>query len=117
MLIRILLRWLVLAVAVGLSTWLVPDMTVTGGFLTYLWIALLLGIVNAFLGTILRIITLPLTVITLGLFALVVNAAVLGVTDWLSDSLNVDGIWSTFLAAIVISVVSTVLGLLVRDPL
>ena len=115
MLIRIIVRLLVLAVAIGLTAWLLPDVEVTGGFFTYLWIALLFALVNAFLGPILHLIALPLTVITLGLFALVVNAGLLGITAWISDDLSVDGFWTAVLAAILISVFSAVLNLFVRD--
>ncbi len=74
-----------------------------------LWVALLFGLVNALIGPLLRLISLPLNVITFGLFALVVNAALLGITAGLTDSLDVGGFFSTVLAAIVISVVTAVL--------
>ena len=76
MLIRILLRWLISALAIWVATAILPGVDVLGGFWTYLWVALLLGLVNVFLGTILRILTLPLTILTLGLFAIIVNTAV-----------------------------------------
>ena len=64
----------------GSPPWLLPDVTVDGGFFTYLWIALLFAVVNAILGPILHLLALPITAITLGLFALVVNAALVGIT-------------------------------------
>jgi putative membrane protein len=114
-LIRILLRLLVLAAAIGLASWIVPGLNVSGGFFTYLWVALLFAIVNAVLGPILHIISLPLTILTLGLFALVVNAALLGITAAISSHLSVDGFWTAILAAILISIFSAILGLLIPD--
>ena len=116
MLIRILLRWLISALAVWIAAAIVPGVHVTGGFFTYLWLALLLGVVNAILGTILLIITLPLTIITLGLFAIIVNAIVFAATAGLSRHLQVDNFWYDILAALVISIVTTVLGLLIPEP-
>ena len=116
MLIRFLLRLLVLAAAIGLAAWIVPDINVSGGFFTYLWIALLFAIVNAILGPILHLISLPLTILTLGLFALVVNAALLGITAWLSSHLSIDGFWAAFFGALLIAIFSAVLGLLIPDP-
>ncbi len=113
MLRAILVRWAVLAVAVALTAKLLAGVDVTGGFWGYVWVAALLGIVNAFLGPILHLLALPFTVLTLGLFALVVNAALLGITAGLSDSLQVDGFWTAVLAALIITVVSTVLNRLV----
>jgi putative membrane protein len=115
MLIRIALRLLVLAAAIWMAAWLLPDVTITGGFFTYLWIALLFAVVNMFVGPILHLISLPLTILTLGLFALVVNAALVGLTALLSSDFDIDGFWSAVLAALVISVVSAVLNLLVPD--
>ncbi len=115
MLIRILLRWLISALAVWIAAAILPGVHVTGGFWTYLWLALLLGVVNAILGTFLLIITLPLTIITLGLFAIVVNAIVFAATAGLSSHLQVDNFWYDILAALVISIVTTVLGLLIPE--
>jgi putative membrane protein len=110
MLRRALVMWAVLAVAVGLAAWLVPGIDVNGGFFTLLWVALLFGLVNAILGPILHLISLPLTVITLGLFALVVNGVLLATTAGLSDNLDVGGFLGTILGALVISIVTAVLG-------
>ena len=74
---RAVLTCLVLSVGIAVAAALVPGIDVTGGFLTYLWLGLLFGLVNAILGPILHILSLPLTVITLGLFALVVNGVLL----------------------------------------
>ena len=116
MLVRLLLRLVILAVAIGLTTWLLPGVHVSGGVLTYLWIALLFALVNAILGPVLQLVALPLTVLTFGLFALVVNAALVAITAWLSSHFAIDNFWAAFFAAILISVFAAVLNLLVPHP-
>ncbi len=115
MLRAILVRWVVLAVAFAVTAWLIDGMTIHGGVTAYLWLALLFGVVNALLGTIVRLLTLPLTIITLGLFSIVVNALMLVVTDALSKSLSIDRFfWTAILAAITLSIVSVILDVLTR---
>jgi putative membrane protein len=112
---QFLVSLFVVAAAVWVTALIVPSVEVDGGVLTYLWIAILFGLVNAILGPILHILALPLTVLTLGLFALVVNGALLGITAWLSgDLLNVGGFWGTVLGALVISVVMALLWFLTK---
>ena len=103
-------RLLVLAAAFWVTAWLIPGFEVEGGFFTYLWVALIFGVVNAILGPILHLISLPLTIITLGLFALVVNAVVLATVAGLSAKLDVGAFGWTIVAALIISIVSAVLG-------
>ncbi|RZS89649.1 putative membrane protein [Motilibacter rhizosphaerae] len=112
---RLLVRWLVLAVAIWLATALIPGIEVRGGAGTYLWVALLFGLVNAVVGPVLRLLALPFTVLTLGLFALVVNAALLGITARLTEHLDVSGFWSAVAAAVVISLASAAMDRVVRE--
>lgn len=110
MLQKLLLRWAVLTLAVWLAAYVVPDVQVHGGFWTYVWVALLFGLVNAVLGPILRLVSLPFTLLTLGLFAFVVNGILVAITAGLSEKFDVGGFFPAFLAALVISLVSTVLN-------
>lgn len=113
MLVALLVRWVVLALAFALTSWLLSGMNVSGGVGGYLWIAALFGVVNAILGTILRLLTLPLMIITLGLFSIVVNALMLELVDAISDHLTIDHFfWTAIWAAIILSVVSVVLHLI-----
>lgn len=107
---KLLIRWAVLAVALWAATEIVPGVKIHGGIGTTLWVALLFGLVNAVLGPLLRVITLPFTLLTLGLFSLVVNGLLLAITAGLSDKLDVGGFFSAVLAALVISLVSTLLN-------
>lgn len=110
---NLLVSWFAVAVAIGLSAAIVPSVEVHGGFLDLLGLAILWGLVNAFLGTLLRLVSLPLTVVTLGAFNLVINGILLAVTAWLTDVLDVGGFLPAVAAAFLISVISTVLVLLI----
>jgi putative membrane protein len=110
MLQKLLLRWAVLTLAVWLAAYIVPGVDVEGGFWTYVWVALLFGLVNAILGPFLRLLALPFTLLTLGLFALVVNGILVAITAGLSEKFSVGGFFEAFLAALVISLVSMVLN-------
>jgi putative membrane protein len=110
MLQKLLLRWAVLTLAVWLAAVVVPGVHVRGGFWTYVWVALHFGLVNAILGPFLRLLALPFTLLTLGLFALVVNGILVAITAGLSAKFDVGGFFSAFLAALVISLVSSVLN-------
>jgi len=117
MLVGLLISWAVLAVAFAVTTWLLSGMEVSGGFWGYVWVSLLFGIVNAFIGTILRILTFPLTVLTLGLFSILVNAFLLQITDAISDHFTMDdffwtAIWGAIIMAIVLVVLNMILGAL-----
>lgn len=106
MLLRLAVRIVVLAAIIALVTKIISGIHVYGGFGTYLWVAVLFSIVNLFLGPLFRLISLPLIVLTLGLFLLVVNAALLAITAGLSSKLDVDNFWSAVLGGLLIAVFS-----------
>ena len=115
MLLTLLIRWIVLAFAFAITSWLLSGMDVSGGFWAYLWIAALFGVVNAVLGTLLRLLTLPLMIVTLGLFSIVVNAAMLEVIDAISSHLTIDDFfWTAIWAAIILALVAVILDLIVE---
>ena len=115
MLLTLLIRWVILAFAFAITSWLLSGMDVSGGFWAYLWIAALFGIVNAVLGTLLRLLTLPLMIVTLGLFSIVVNAAMLEVIDAISSHLTIDDFfWTAIWAAIILALVAVILDLVVE---
>jgi putative membrane protein len=113
MIVKLLVAWVILAAAIAITAALVPSVEVDGGVLTLLGVSMLFALVNALLGPLLRLISLPLTLVTLGLFALVVNGILLGITAGLTDALDVGGVMSTIIAALVISVVTAVLWFLI----
>src|SRR5207344_2916684 len=106
MVARLLIRWVVLACACAITSWLLSGLDVSGGFGSYLWVALIFGVVNALLGTIIRLFTLPLMLVTLGLFAILVNAVLLEIVDAITDHLTIDDFfWTAIWAAIILAVV------------
>jgi putative membrane protein len=107
---QLLIGWLVIAAAIGLAAALLDSVTVHGGLVSLLGVALVFALVHLLLGPILKLLTLPITVATLGLFLLVVNALLLAITAGISDNLDVGGPLGVILAALVISVIEWVLG-------
>jgi len=103
----LLIRWAVLAFSMWIATLVVPGITVDGGITTYLWVALLFGLINSVFGSIIKVLTFPVSIVTLGLFLFVVNAAMLSLTARWSEKLEVTGFWSALLASLIISVITT----------
>ena len=79
-----------------------------GAFGTYLWIGLIFGVVNAVVGPILRLLSLPFVLLTLGLFLIVINAALLGLTALITDRLTVDGFGTALIGGLILAVVGWV---------
>ena len=101
----LLIRWAITALSLWLASKVVPGMHITGAG-TMLGAAVLLGLVNALVRPVVVLLTLPLTVITLGLFLLVVNAAMLGLVASLLDGFVLGGFWSALFGAIFVSLFS-----------
>jgi putative membrane protein len=112
--LSLVVHFLAEAVAIWVATLLVSGIHVYGGVGTYLWIAVLFGVINAILGSILRLFTLPLVVLTLGLFSLIISTAMLGLTAALSAKLDIDGFWPAFGAALIVAVVSALVEMFTR---
>ena len=103
----LLVRWAVLAFSMWIATLIVPGISVDGGVTTYLWVALLFGLINTFFGSIIKVLTFPVSIVTFGLFLLVVNAAMLSLTARWSEKLEVTGFWSALFASMIISLITT----------
>lgn len=112
---RILAKLLVVAAAVWVVAAVVPGVHVRGGVGSYLVVAVILAVLNVLVRPVLKLLSFPLLLVTLGLFLVVINAAVLGLTALLTDRLGIDGVGPAVVAALVISVVTwtgeTVFGL------
>ena len=115
-----LIRLLVNAAALWVATRLVPGVGYDGGALPFLGVGLVFGVVNAFLRPVAKILTFPLIIVTLGIFALVINGLMLWLTSSLSSALglgfHVSGFWAAFWGGLVVSLVSTILSMLVTEP-
>ena len=110
----LLLRWLILTAAILIAAYLFPGIEVSG-FGSALFAALVLGILNAIFRPILLILTLPINVLTLGLFTFVINAVLLMMTSGVIGGLQVAGFGSALLGSLIISVVSWLLSSFVND--
>jgi putative membrane protein len=112
---RILLGVLVNAAALWVAARLLDGITLSDRWQTVLIVAVIFGLVNALVKPVLKVLTLPFTIVTLGLFILVINAAMLQLTDFLTDGLTVTGFWTSIAGGIIISLVSWVLSAFVPD--
>ncbi len=97
------MRWAVAALGLWLASALVSGLHVEGGW-TLLGAALLLGLVNAVVRPVLVVLTLPFTILTLGFFLLVINAAMLGLVATMFEGFRIDGFGSALLGAVIVSV-------------
>ena len=110
----LLLRWFILTLAIMTAAYLFSGIHVSG-FGSALFAALVLGILNAFFRPILFLLTLPINVLTLGLFTFVINALLLMMTSGIIGGLVVDGFWSAMFGSLVISLVSLLLSSFISD--
>ena len=118
-----LIRWLVTAIAVAAAVWLVPGIELIGGDSAWVGIvifAMILSLVNISVKPLMQILSLPVTVVTLGIFYLIVNTIMLYLAAWLANGLFGIGFWisgfgSAFLASIVISIVSALVNSLIGN--
>jgi putative membrane protein len=115
-LLRVLLGLVVVALAFLVTTRIVPGIQVHGGVTSYVIVAVVFGLVNGILGPVLRLVTLPLSIVTFGLFVLVLNALLLLLAAWLVPALTIDGFWSAFIGAILIGLVSWAMNHLLAEP-
>lgn len=110
----LLLRWLTTFLAVLLTAWLLPALITFGDLVSAAAFAAVLALLNASLRPLLLILTLPLSCLTLGLFALVVNGVVFWLAAAIVPGVVVPSFFAALLAALIVSVISTAVGLLVR---
>ena len=114
--VYILIRWITMAIAVGITSWLMPGMDVHQGLWGLVIVSGVLGLINAIIRPIVMFFTCPLVLLTFGLFAIIVNALMLSLTNWLLPNLlTIDSFWTTLFASIFISLIAWVLNLFVHD--
>jgi putative membrane protein len=112
---RLMLKLLINAAALWAAAYLITGIDLDGSFWAILLVALVFGVVNTFIKPILKALSFPVIMMTLGLFTLVINAGMLALTAAVSDALSIADIWSALLGAVVISVVSAVLNTFVPN--
>lgn len=103
--LTMLLKWLGLALGVLFAGWVVPGISIAS-FVTALIAAAVIALVNVFIKPILILLTLPINILTLGLFVLVINAVLFMFVAYLVPGVEVDGFWSAFLGALILSILS-----------
>jgi putative membrane protein len=113
--VNFIIKILVNAAALWVAARFVPGIDLTADIWQILLIALVFGIINTFLKPILKILSLPVIILTLGLFAIIVNVILLAITAGLMDGLTIDGFLPALLGSIVISIVSAILSAIIPD--
>lgn len=118
---KFLIRWAINAIALYVAVQIVPGIQFSGVWTGILWLALIFGLLNALVRPLLRFLTCPLIILTLGLFSILINTALLLLTSAIAQSFSigftVDGFWQAVLGSLVISFVSVVMSLILRDEL
>ncbi len=116
-----IITWITTAIAAAVATWLIPGMVVTGGTMGIIMFALAIALVNAVVRPFLQVISLPITVITLGIFHFVINALSINIASWLSLNIFGSGVyvvdfWAALWGSIIISIVSSIVdGIIGND--
>jgi putative membrane protein len=106
---KIFVHWIVYALAIAIAAYLLPGITVTGGATTVLVLAVVLSLINTFVRPVLLLLTLPLSILTLGIFTLFLNAFLILIAARLVSGFDVASFWSAFFFGIVLALVHAVL--------
>jgi putative membrane protein len=118
---KFIIRWAINAVALYVAVLIVPGIELRGAWTGVLWLALIIGLLNALVRPLLKFLTCPLIILTLGLFTIVINTAILLLTSQIGQSfgigLMVDGFWTAVLGSLVISIVSMIMSIILHDEL
>jgi putative membrane protein len=117
---KLIVRWVVAALALFVAERLIDGITVSGNaWVAFAAMAVVLGLVNALVRPLLKLLSCPLIILTLGLFTLVINALMLMLASWIAQTLGIGfqvaGFWPAFLGALIVSIVTVVLSALIPD--
>jgi putative membrane protein len=112
---RFLVHWLTTTLALAVAVWILPGLRVSDWWVLFI-AALVLGLVNAIVRPILVILTLPITILTLGLFYLLVNGVAFALAAWVVPGFDVGGFWWAVLGALVVGLISWFIGMFTREP-
>ena len=118
---KFILRWAINAAAIFLAIRFVPGIALAGSLLGVVWLALILGLINAFLRPLLKLLTCPLIILTLGLFTLLINTFLFWLMGQIGNMggipITIDGFLPAFLGGLVVTVVSVLLSLILKEEL
>jgi len=117
---KLIVRIIINAIAIWVTSLLLSGFVFAGSIVNLIIVGIVFGLINALIRPIVKLLTLPINLVTLGLFSLVINTLMLMLTVWLSDSLALEGgffqsFFTAFVGAIIISIVSTVLSWFMPD--
>ena len=120
---KFILRWAINAIALYLAVLILPGIDLRSDLVSILWLALIFGLVNALFRPLIQILTCPLIILTLGLFTLVINTFLFWLTSVIGQSygfgltINDPVWWNAFLGGLVVSIVSVVMTMILKDEL
>lgn len=120
---KFILRWAINAIGLYLAVIILPGIDLTSNLVSILWLALIFGLVNALFRPLLQFLTCPLIILTLGLFTLVINSFLLWLTSVIGQSFELGLIindpvwWNAFLGGLIVSLVSVVMTMILKDEL
>ena len=112
---RFIIRILINAAALWLTAWLLPAFELTSNILGILVVAIVFGLVNALIRPIVKLLSLPITILTLGLFTFVINALMLKLASGVIPGFNVYGFWTAVIGSLIISIISWLLNSFISD--
>ncbi|MCM1339955.1 MAG: phage holin family protein [Muribaculaceae bacterium] len=107
--LNLLLKWVAYALGIVFVAWVVPGITVEN-FLAAMFVCVIIALINTFVKPLLQVISFPITVLTLGLFALVLNALLLMLAGYLAPGFQVDGFMSALIGSIILSLLSVLIN-------
>jgi len=108
----LIIKWLIMTASVMIAAYVIPGVTVRS-FFSALWVALFLGIVNMLLKPFLILITLPINILTLGLFTFVINGVIILLASSMVKGFQVSGFWIAVLFSIVLSIINYLMNLMI----
>jgi putative membrane protein len=120
---KFILRWAVNAIALYLAVLILPGIDLKSGLVSIIWLALIFGLINALFRPLIQLLTCPLIILTLGLFTLVINTFLFWLTSVIGKSFGLDLVisdpiwWNAFLGGLVVSVVSVLMTMVLKDEL
>jgi len=109
-----IIKWVISTLAILIAAYLIPGVSIENLFAAVV-AALVLGLINAILRPLLIILTLPITILTLGLFALVINASLIMLTAWIVPGLTIDNFWWALLFGLVLSLLNFALNKILQE--
>ncbi len=111
---NLILRWILFALAIMLTAWIVPGISVTN-FLSAMLVVVIIALINIFVKPLIMFITLPINFLTLGIFTFVINALLLMLAGYLAPGFAVNGFWSALFGSLILSLLGIVINMIGKE--